>query len=177
MTKSNNISRYKIINYFSSNNKLTNIGYYQSKGEFSLKNSAQQDWYFKNMNDFVDEKLQWVVEKIADKKSLSTVNNSLRVLWDNLGKEINSLLKENGTLTKEYNKEFDANKANNEEWDELQNSLNNLREKIESIRISEHETINSLRDEENNARAQYNYNQHEFNLQKKYMERWTKRSK
>ena len=118
------------------------------------------------MNDFVDEKLQLVVEKIAEKKALSTVNNSLRVLYDNVEKEINVLLKENTTLTKDYDKEFDTNKTMNEECDELQNSLNNLREKIESIRISEHETINSLRDEENNLRAQYNYNQHELNLQK-----------
>ena len=118
------------------------------------------------MNDFVDEKLQLVVERIAEKKALTTVNNSLRVLCDNLGKEINTLVKENNSLTNEYNKEFETNKTINEEWDELENSLNTLREKIESIRISEHETINSLRDEENNARVQYNYNQHDFNLQK-----------
>lgn len=88
------------------------------------------------------------------------------MLCDNLGKEINTLVKENTSLTKDYNKEFETNKAINEEWDELENSLSALREKIESIRISEHETINSLRDDENNAKVQYSYNQHEFNLQK-----------
>lgn len=42
-------------------------GFFQSNGEFSLKNSSQQDCYFQNMNEFVDDKLQIVVEKLAEK--------------------------------------------------------------------------------------------------------------
>jgi len=42
-------------------------GFFQSKGEFSAKNSLNQDCYFKNMNEFVDDKLDMVVEKLAEK--------------------------------------------------------------------------------------------------------------
>ena len=42
-------------------------GYYQTNGEFSTKKSAKQDSYFKNMNEFVDDKLQMIVEKLAEK--------------------------------------------------------------------------------------------------------------
>lgn len=90
-------------------------GYFQSNGEFSLKNSSQQDCYFKNMNEFVDDKLDMVVEKLAEKKSLNTVNNTLRCVVVKLEEETNVLLKENHSLTDKYNKEFDINTKMNEE--------------------------------------------------------------
>lgn len=141
-------------------------GFFQSNGEFSTKNSSQQDCYFKNMNEFVDDKLEMVVEKLAEKKSLKTVNNTLRWAIDKLDQETDVLLKENHKLGEEYDKAFDINKAKNNECDDLLDSLTDLREKIESYRISENAHINALREDESELRAQLQYNKQQLNLEK-----------
>lgn len=141
-------------------------GYFQSNGEFSVKNSSQQDCYFKNMNEFVDDKLDMVVEKLAEKKSLNTVNNTLKCVIVKLEEETNVVLKENHNLTDKYNKEFDINTKMNEECDSLLDTLTDLRERIESYRISEHANINAMREDETELRTALNYNQQQFNLQK-----------
>jgi hypothetical protein len=67
------------------------------------------------MNEFVDDKLEMVVEKLAEKKSLNTVNNTLRCAIDKLEQETKVLLKEHDKLNNEYDKEFQVNKKKNDE--------------------------------------------------------------
>lgn len=141
-------------------------GFHQSKGEFSAKNSSHQDWYFKNMNEFVDDKLEMVVEKLAEKKSLNTVNNTLRWAVDKLAGETGKLLKENKSLETEYEKHFEVNKKLNTECDELLDQLTVFRENLEGYRISENANINSMREEEAELRNTYNHDIQQFNLEK-----------
>lgn len=94
------------------------------------------------------------------------MNSSLGAVFNTLDGEIAGLEKENARLTNAYNKEFNTNKKMNDEWDQLQETLLALREKIEGVRINEHAIINDMRNEENDRRSQHTMNQHEFNLQK-----------
>jgi hypothetical protein len=116
-------------------------GYFQTNGEFSVKNSSQQDSYFKNMNEFVDDKLQIIVDRLAEKKALQSANNTLRVMLDKVGDEVQVLLKEHSSISDKYDKECFTNRQKAKECDDLENTLGNLRERIERIRISEHENI------------------------------------
>lgn len=141
-------------------------GFFQSKGEFSVKNSSQQDCYFKNMNDFVDDKLEMVVEKIAEKKSLYTVNNTLRVVVDKLETENTHLEKEKSELEGQYDKAFTINRDSNAKCDDLLEQVTMLRENLESYRISENANINVMREEENDLRVALADNKQHFNLDK-----------
>lgn len=131
-----------------------------------MKNSSQQDCYFKNMNEFVDDKLEMVVEKIAEKKSLNTVNNTLRCVIDKLETETNVLIKEKTELETQYDKAFNINKKLNSECDDLLDQVTSLRENLESYRISENANINAMRDAENDLRMELNDNKQAFNLEK-----------
>lgn len=141
-------------------------GFFQTNGEFSAKKSSHQDCYFKNMNEFVDDKLQIIVDRLAEKKALQTANNTLRVLLDRCGDEIQKQLKEHAKLSESYDQEFQINKKINKEWDTLESTLANLRERIESVRISEHEAINNLREQQADLKNSNIYNEQRFNLDK-----------
>lgn len=141
-------------------------GYFQTNGEFSVKNSSHQDSYFKNMNEFVDDKLQIVVDKLAEKKALQSANNTLRVMLDKVGDEIHVLLKDHSKLSTQYDKEYEINVAKNKECDDLELTLSSLRERIERMRISENENINMLRDQYSDLKNTHVFNKQQLNLDK-----------
>ena len=118
------------------------------------------------MNEFVDDKLQIVVDKLGEKKALTAANNSCRVVLDKLGENIQGLLKENAGLNENYNKEYKRNQGLNKECDKLDDELTFLREKIEGIRISENATINNMREHHDDLKADNAHHKQQFNLQK-----------
>lgn len=118
------------------------------------------------MNEFVDDKLEAVVEKLAEKKALTTVNNTLRCVLDKHNTEIAVLMKENQSLNSQYDQAFQINKQKNAECDSIFETLNNLREKIDNYRMVANQDIEELRDEETELKALHTHNQQQVNLQK-----------
>ena len=141
-------------------------GYFQTNGEFSAKKSSHQDSYFKNINEFVDHKLQIVVDKIAEKKALKSANDTLRIMLDKQDQDIQGLLKEHQELQKLYDKQLQLYNKNNEQCEKIQDTLAGVREKIEHVRLGEHENIANLREQHNDIKHAHNYNKQQFNLQK-----------
>lgn len=113
----------------------------------------------------MDDKLEMVVEKLAEKKSLITVNNTLKCSIDKLGEETDVIYKEYETLDKKYQREFNINAEKNHECDLLMDTISDLREKIDNYRINENSNINEMREQEAQTKIKHAKSQKNTNLQ------------